>query len=86
MFVHQIVWDRPEDPDGNYRDITSSGYTVEDVEEILMDHRNEASYEPGTSLRGVTRGTTSTGKSLAVIWAVECGNPLHIYPVRVIRV
>ena len=83
MFVDQILWDQENDLNGNYAKITSSGYTLDDVEDILLNPRNVSSYLYGSSLSGITSGITSSGKLISVIWEIECGNPLHIYPVMV---
>ena len=38
-----IIWDLEDDPDGNYVHIITEGHgvTVEEVEEVLRDGRNE---------------------------------------------
>jgi hypothetical protein len=79
MLPHLLVWDQE-----NYSEITSAGYTMADVEDILLNPRNDSHYDEGSSLSGITYGTTSSGKSIGVTWAIECGNPLHVYAVGII--
>jgi uncharacterized DUF497 family protein len=52
MDLFRILWDEPDDPDGNIQHITEHGLTIEDVEDVLSDPTSE-----GTS--------TSTGRPCA---------------------
>jgi uncharacterized DUF497 family protein len=37
MNIFQILWDMPDDPDGNVQHIAEHGLTIEDVEEVLSN-------------------------------------------------
>jgi uncharacterized DUF497 family protein len=37
MNIFRILWDDPDDPDGNVQHIAEHGLTVEDVEEVLSN-------------------------------------------------
>ena len=82
-----ICWEPEDFVDGNTARILAQGYSVEDVEDVLLDLSNETvpfhDDEIGTLL-AITRGMTRTGKTLRVLWAYECGNPLMISPIRVL--
>ena len=36
-----IIWDSPEDPDGNVQHIAAHHITVDEVEEVLLDRDSE---------------------------------------------
>ena len=56
-----------EDPDGNVQHIATHGITIEEVEEVLLD-RNSEDTTSRSSGRPITFGSTSRGRSLAVVW------------------
>ena len=35
--IFRILWDEPDDPDGNVQHIAEHGLTIEDVEEVLSN-------------------------------------------------
>ncbi len=41
MNIFRILWDDPDDPDGNVQHIADHGLTIEDVEEVLSDPTSE---------------------------------------------
>lgn len=41
MDAFQIIWDNPEDPDGNVEHIAEHGLTIEDVEYVLAHPESE---------------------------------------------
>ena len=41
MDLFRIIWDEPDDPDGNVQHIAEHGLTIEDVEEVLANPANE---------------------------------------------
>lgn len=41
MSFFRIIWDDPDDPDGNVQHILEHGLEIEDVEEVLADPTSE---------------------------------------------
>ena len=41
MDLFRILWDDPDDPDGNVQHIAEHGLTIEDVEEVLANPTSE---------------------------------------------
>lgn len=41
MNFFRIIWDDPDDPDGNVQHILEHGLEIEDVEEVLADPTSE---------------------------------------------
>ena len=41
MNIFRILWDEPDDPDGNVQNIGEHGLTIEDVEEVLANPTSE---------------------------------------------
>jgi hypothetical protein len=81
MDVHNVFW-------GGYDSDFFYGYSCSEIEAILLNRRNRAELindEDTIGPCGVTYGVTSTGERIGVIWEAECGNPLHIRPVKVIK-
>jgi hypothetical protein len=62
MNIFRILWDDPDDPDGNVQHIAEHGLTIEDVEEVLGNPTSE-----GTS--------ASTGRPCA--WGYTLEGHLH---------
>ena len=58
MDIFRIIWDDPDDPDGNVQHIAEHGLTIEDVEEVLSNTTSE-----GTS--------ASTGRPCAWGYTLE---------------
>jgi hypothetical protein len=77
-----IVWDLPDDPDGNYHHIVTEGHgvTLEEVEEVLQspDSDVDISRESGNP---IAFGWTSTGKYIAIPFEHVCDDPLMVYPI-----
>ena len=57
----QIVWDLPDDEDGNVRHILEHDVSVDEVEDVLLNDRNPTiiSRESGNP---ITFGWTTTGR------------------------
>ena len=71
-----IVWDLPDDPDGNVAHIAEHGITPDDVEEVLEDYdSDDVSRSTGNP---ITFGYTSSGRYLAVVWEHIQDDPLTI--------
>ena len=82
MQVNAVVWD-----DTNEREILSLGVAVEEIEDVLYDDRNDTvilNETDGSLALFLTTGTASTGRVISVKSRVECGNPLHIYPISAV--
>jgi uncharacterized DUF497 family protein len=75
-----IIWDVPEDPDGNVQHIAAHDITIEEVEEVLLDRNSEDTISRSSG-RPITFGYTSSGRYLAVVWEHVDDNPLTLYPI-----
>jgi hypothetical protein len=56
-----IIWDLPEDPDGNVQHIAAHDITIEEVEEVLLDRNSEDTISRSSG-RPITFGYTSSGR------------------------
>lgn len=45
MSIFRIIWDQPDDPDGNVQHILERGLEIEDVEEVLASPTSEGRSE-----------------------------------------
>ncbi len=74
------IWDVPEDPDGNIQHIAEHDVSVEEVEEVVNNRRNNTirGHSSGFPL---TFGWTSSGKHTAVIWELVEDDPRRIRPI-----
>ncbi len=66
MNIFRILWDDPDDPDGNVQHIAEHGLTIEDVEEVLSNPTSE-----GTSAstgRPCVWGCTLEGIYIIVVY------------------
>ena len=75
-----LIWDLPDDPDGNVQHIAEHDITVDEVEEVLLDRDSEDTVSKSSG-RPITFGYTSSGRYLAVVWEHIDDNPLTIYPI-----
>lgn len=75
-----MIWDLPEDPNGNVQHIAAHNITVDEVEEVLLDRDSEDTISRSSD-RPITFGYTSSGRYLAVVWEHVDDNPLTIYPI-----
>src|SRR3989442_9582258 len=76
----QVIWDLEHDPDGNVRHIAEHDITPEEFEEVLDDHRHEATTSRSSG-QAITFGWTSTGKYIAIVYEEVPGVPLIIRPI-----
>jgi hypothetical protein len=77
----EIIWDLPDDPDGNYVHIIDGhDVTVDDVEEVLRDPDSERTVSRSSG-RPMVFGWTSTGKYIAVVYEEVHDDPLTVYPI-----
>lgn len=80
MLDAEVLWDLPDDPDGNVQHVAEHGVTIEEVEEVLSDPDNSTEVS-ASSDRSITFGETAAGRYLAVVWETALDDPLTIYPV-----
>ncbi len=81
MDVHNVSW-------GGRAPDFFDGYASSVIEAILLNRGNPATLIDDEEIHGpcgVTYGQTPSGERIGVIWEAECGNPLHIRPVKVIK-
>jgi hypothetical protein len=77
----EIIWDLPDDPEGNVRHIEDGhDVTIDEVEEVLRNPRNPTTASRSSGER-ITFGDTATGKHIAVVWEHVLDDPLTIYPI-----
>ena len=74
-----IIWDLPEDPDGNVQHIAAHDITSDEVEEVLLDRDSEDTISRSSG-QPITFGYTSGGRYLAVVWEHVDDNPFTMYP------
>ena len=75
-----VIWDLPDDPDGNVQHIAEHGISVDEVEDVLRD-RDSTDTISKSSGQPITFGYTSAGRYLAVVWEHVDDDPLTIYPI-----
>jgi uncharacterized DUF497 family protein len=75
-----IIWDLPDDPEGNVQHIASHDITIAEVEDVLLDRDSDDTLSRSSG-RPITFGYTSSGRYLAVVWEHVDDNPLTIYPI-----
>jgi hypothetical protein len=82
MAFATIIWDLEDDEDGNYWHIVVEGHgvSVDEVEEVLLDNRNQQDVISRTSGNPITFGWTSAGQYIAVVWELVSDDPKAIYP------
>jgi hypothetical protein len=81
MDVYAVVW-YPVNRE------SLDGYPCSEIEVIVRNRQNLVGLILDESVSGpcgVTYGVTSSGEQIGVIWEAECGNPLHVRPVKVIK-
>jgi len=83
MLDAHVIWDLPDEPDGNVRHIAEHGFTIDDVESVLF---GQSSTVPSTSSGAmVTFGYTHSGDYIAVVWEHVDNNPLTMRPITAYR-
>ena len=85
MLEPYLIWDEPDDLEGNTVHIAEHGVTPEEVEEILLDHSIPTAYSQ-SSVRPCKFGWTPTGKYLIVIWEEAYDDPRMLYPITAYEV
>ena len=75
-----LVWDLPDDLDGNVALIAEHGLTPDEVESVMREPANPTATSE-SSERPITFGWTDTGRYIAVVWEPVSDDPRTIYPV-----
>jgi hypothetical protein len=73
-----VVWEAE-----NEADILALGFTLQEIEDVLYNRRNDTflgNGRDGSLQHCVTVGMTRTNKQLSVTCKFVCGNPLEVYP------
>ena len=68
MHTFRILWDDPDDPNGNIQHVAEHGLTIEDVEEVLCNPANEGTST--TTGRPCLWGYTLEGIYIIVVYEV----------------
>jgi hypothetical protein len=77
----QIIWDLPDEPDGNYVHILDGhDVTIEEVEEVLTDPDSDDAVSRSSGNPCVF-GWTSTGKYIIVVYELVLDDPKTLYPI-----
>jgi len=83
MPVIDIIWDLPDDPDGNVQHIAQHGLVPGDVEHVLNHPKRRS--RSRSSGRPIVFGRTTAGENIAVIYEVVDDStvyPVTAYPVE----
>ncbi|MBX9787883.1 MAG: hypothetical protein K2Y37_03130 [Pirellulales bacterium] len=75
-----VVWDLPDDPQGNVQHIAQHGLTVDDVEDVLYSRDSVTSFSRSSG-QPITFGYTTGGEHIAVVWELVAADPRTIYPI-----
>jgi hypothetical protein len=75
-----IIWDLPDEPEGNVQHLRQHDVTIEEAEEILLDPRSSRAISRSSGLP-TAFGWTSTGRHLAVVYELVDDDPLTFRPV-----
>ena len=70
-------WDRPDDPHGNLRHVASQGFTVEEVQYVLMSEEGWDVWCRHAGLPG-RLGWTHAGRFILVVYLYEGAGELGI--------
>ena len=82
MPVIDIIWDLPDDPDGNIQHIAEHGLVPSDVEHVLKYPKRRL--KSRTSGRPIVFGRTPSGENIAVVYEeIDKGT---VYPVTAYQV
>jgi len=85
MLDAQVIWDLPDEEDGNVEHLAEHGITPEEAEEVLFDPNSETT-RSRTSGENITFGETGEGRYLAVVWEHIDDNPLTLRPITAYEV
>ena len=74
----QLIWDEPDDEEGNVWAILGNGVSLEEVEDIFRDRNSVTLPTRGGGEDLTTIGLASTGRYIAVRWQMWIGEPRKI--------
>jgi hypothetical protein len=80
VFDAHVVWDLPDDPEGNVAHIAEHGITQDDVEDVLLNPESETALSRSSG-QPITFGYTTDGRYIAVVWEHVMDNPLTMRPI-----
>jgi uncharacterized DUF497 family protein len=66
MDIFRILWDDPDDPDGNVQHIAEHGFSIEDAEEVLFNPIGEG--KSASTGRPCVWGYTLEGIHIIVVY------------------
>ena len=75
-----IIWDLPDEPDGNVQHLLEHGVMTDEAEEVLLDPDSSRAVSRSSGLP-TAFGWTSTGRHLAVVYELVDEDPLTLRPV-----
>jgi len=75
-----LVWDLPDDPDGNVAHIAEHGLTPDEVASVMRETANPTAASDSSN-RPITFGWADTDRYIAVVWEPVMDDPRTIYPV-----
>lgn len=80
MLGAHVIWDLPDDEDGNVQHMAEHGVSCEEAEEVLFNGDSETTTSRSTG-EMITFGETLAGRYLAVVWEHIDDNPLTLRPI-----
>jgi hypothetical protein len=75
-----LIWDLPDDPDGNVAHIAEHGITPEEVREAMDDPGGSGGLSRSSG-RPIAFGETAAGRYLAMVYEVALDDPKTLYVV-----
>ncbi len=66
MNIFRIIWDMPDDPDGNVQHIAENGLAIEDVEDVLFNPTSDG--VSSSSGRPCVWGYTPSGQYIIAVY------------------
>jgi hypothetical protein len=80
MFGAHVIWDLPDDPEGNVGHIAEHGISPGEVEEVLLDPDSDTTFSRSSGMP-ITFGFTADGRYIAVVWEHVMDDPLTMRPI-----
>jgi uncharacterized DUF497 family protein len=75
-----IIWDLPDEPEGNVQHLREHDVSIEEAEEVLLDPESSRAVSRTSGLP-TAFGWTSSGRHLAVVYELVDEDPLTFRPV-----
>jgi uncharacterized DUF497 family protein len=78
-----VIWDLPDDEEGNTYHIAEHGLNEDEVEDVLLDSSLPVDHSRSSD-RPLREGWTSTGRYIAVVWDEvddDCVRPVTAYEI-----